>query len=217
MGKRNQLFRNWMIENAYLVTIGCVLAMVVGCALYTQALRKEADVQAAAPAPEIQNRVTPIQTPELTPLPTIAPLHVRPVALVHSGGAWPLDGRVIRPYDAIKSVYWQSLNQWKAHCALDIAGKAGESVHASMDGIVNDAAYNALWGWQVRIAHDGLEMCYAGLESCTVQKGNTVRRGQVIGTLMEHIPCEAELETHLHLEMRKDGKLQDPEAVLAER
>lgn len=207
-----------MIRHAYLVTMGCVLAMVAGCAVYTKTLQQGEDVQAAAAAPEIQETAQPEKTPVITPLPTIAPLQVRSAALVNKGGMWPVEGGIIRPYDAQRSVYWEMLNTWKAHCALDIAGKTGESVRAGMDGTVLSAAYNALWGWQVCIAHeDQMQMCYAGLESCSVQPGDRVRRGQAIGTLMAHIPCEAEMETHLHLEMRRNGKTQDPEWALAER
>lgn len=216
MGKRR--FHAWMMENAYWITLGCVLAIVAGCALYTQGLRGAQDVQAAAEAPEIRESLQPTAAPSLTPLPTIAPLTVRPAALVQQGGAWPVQGRVIRAFDAQESVYWANLGVWRTHNGLDISAQAGESVLACMDGTITGTSWDALWGWHVRIEHDdGAEMRYAGLESCAVRKGERVRRGQTIGMLMERIPCEAEMETHLHLEMRRAGKHQDPEAVLAER
>jgi len=81
-----------------------------------------------------------------------------------------------------------------------------------------DAVWDELWGWRVRIAHEeGRETLYAGLESCTVQRRESVLRGQTIGTLMESVPCEAEMDTHLHLEMIREGRHQDPEATLDER
>ena len=87
-----------------------------------------------------------------------------------------------------------------------------------MDGTVTHAAWDALWGWQVHIAHDGeRETRYAGLESCLVQPGVRVQRGQVIGTLMACVPCEGEMEPHLHLESLMKGKHQDPEAILKEK
>ena len=218
MKKRYQRFQTWMLENAYWITIGCVLVMVVGCALYTQSLRAQQDVRAAAQAPEIEESLQPTATPAPTPLPTIAPLNVRPAALVQRGGMWPVSGSVMRAFDAQESVYWETLGVWRTHHGLDIGARTGESVSACMDGRVADAVWDLLWGWQVSIAHDdGCEMRYAGLESCAVHEGQQIRRGQVIGVVMERIPCEAEMETHLHLEMRKDGRDQDPEAVLTER
>ena len=218
MKKRSRRFQAWMMDNAYWITIGCVLAIVVGCAVYTQELRSRQEIQAAAEAPEISESAALTEKPVLTPLPTIAPLAVRPAALVQRGGAWPVQGRVIRAFDAQKSVYWEMLGSWQTHNGLDIQAEPGEEIGACMDGTVMLAAWDALWGWRVCIAQDdGSEMRYAGLESCTVRTGERVRRGQVIGTVMERIPCEGEMETHLHLEMHKGGRHQDPEAVLAER
>lgn len=211
MGK--QRIRNWMMDNACFITLFCVLAMVAGCALYTKGLQQH--VQAAAGAPEIEATALPTQTPltELTPLPTIAAF--RPAALVQSSGEWPVTGHTLRVFDAQQSVWWSVLGQYKPHMGLDIGGQAGEDVRACMDGIVTRAAWDALWGWQVQIAHDGeRETRYAGLESCLVQQGARVQRGQVIGTLMECVPCEAEMEPHLHLESLKKGRYQDPEAIL---
>lgn len=216
MKRWNARFRAWMMDNAYWVTIGCTLAIVAGCALYTQNLRQ--DVQAAAGAPEIQETALPTHTPALTPLPTIAPLAVRPAALVTRGGEWPVTGGVLRAFDAQNSVYWESLGLWKIHTGMDIGAQPGECVRACLDGHVKDTAWDALWGWSVWIAHEeGRETHYAGLENCLVQPGEEVRRGQTIGTLLESIPCEAEWSTHLHLEMRREGRLQDPEASLAEK
>jgi len=207
-------FRTWMMDNAYLVMIGCVLAIVAGCALYTKGLQQ--DVQAAADAPEIEMTAIPTPEPVITPLPTIAAL--RPAALVQRGGAWPVTGNVMRVFNAQESVYWEALGLYKAHIGLDIGGKPGENVCACMNGAVTFAAWDALWGWRVNIAHDGeRETRYAGLESCLVQPGMRVQRGQTIGTLMECIPCEAEMEPHLHLESLRDGMHQDPEAILMER
>ena len=219
MGKKSGRMRAWMIENAYLVTMGCVLAMVVGCALYTRALREEqaAGIQAAADAPEIRETAAPSASPIVTPLPTIAPPTIRPAMLAQSS-IWPLDGEILRPYDVQNGIYWESLGAWKTHMALDIAGKPGDAVKACMDGTVSSVSRDPLWGWKITLTHEGnRETRYAGLESAVVQAGARVTRGQAIGTLLEIIPCEAELATHLHLEMLRDGKTQDPEATLPEK
>lgn len=211
-------FKEWMMENAYLITLGCVIAMVVGCALYTQGIRDahQKDVQAAAGAIEIEQTAAP--QPIATPLPTIAPLQVRPVMLTARGGAWPVQGKVMRAYDEQESVYWQTLGVWQTHTGLDIEGKPGEEIRTCMDGTVQGVQYDALWGWRVCIEHEGKRTSiYAGLECCSVQEGERVRKGQTIGALAKSIPCEAEMDTHLHLEMIREGKHQDPEAALEER
>lgn len=220
MGRMLRRVREWMIEYAYLVTLCCVLAIVVGSAIYTRQVRREDEtgVQAAADAPEIEETASLVPTVTVTPLPTIAPLTVRPVALVSAGTTWPVDGAVLRGFDTQELVLWETLDSWRTHTALDIAGEAGESVVCSADGKVKSSTWDELWGWRVTVDQaDGRQVTYAGLESSVVSIGESVTRGQTIGTLLEAIPCEAEIGAHLHLEVRHNGAAQDPETMLPER
>ena len=43
--------REWLLDYAYWVTLGAMIAVIVGTALYTDRLRQAENVQAAAPAP----------------------------------------------------------------------------------------------------------------------------------------------------------------------
>jgi len=211
MGKIWRRIKAWMTEYAYLVTMLSVLAIVIGCAMYTHAIRQEKGVQTAAGAPETQMTITPVATKFVTPLPTIATL--RPVAL--TGGKWPVSGDVIRGYDARESVYWAALGCWQVHAAADIAGEAGESIMACADGDVERSAWDEMWGWRVRIRlEDGTQVVYAGMETCLVYEGQRVRRGQSLGTLLKEIPCEAELGTHLHMEAQRGGERVNPEKAV---
>ena len=45
--------REWLLDYAYWVTLGAMIAVIVGTALYTDRLRQAENVQAAAPAPEV--------------------------------------------------------------------------------------------------------------------------------------------------------------------
>lgn len=210
--------RAWMIEYAYLATLGAMAVIVAASAAYTHQLRRE-EVPAAAQAVEIEATKTPEQTPEVTPLPTIAPLVVRAEPMHMAGTtAWPTNGSVIRGYDPLEAVYWETLGCFKPHTALDIEGKAGEDVCAAADGVTEKVQRDELWGLRVTVMQtDGREMTYAGLETATVHAGQSVTRGQKIGTLLAYVPCEAELPAHVHIEMCMDGKAQDPEGILPER
>lgn len=218
MSRWMQRVRTLMMEYAYLVTLGAMLAVVVGSAIYTKQLKAsgEAGVQAAANAPEIE--VSPTPVPAVTPLPTIAPLIVRPAALVGMGAAWPIGGKVLRGFDAQSPAYWAQLESWRTHMGLDIAGEAGASVVCCAEGRVKGVTWDELWGWRVAVEQtDGRQVVYAGLESSVVSKGESVTRGQTLGTLLKAIPCEGEMEPHLHLEVRRQGRAQDPETMLPER
>ena len=210
----------WMLDYAYLVTLGAVIAVIAGSAIYTQQVRRqsEAGVQAAADAPELAVSASPAPEAIVTPLPTIAPLTVHTVMLTAASTQWPVDGEALRGFDDQALVWWESLSCFRTHMGLDIAGEAGQTVACCADGKVRSSTWDELWGWRVMIEQaDGRQVTYSGLESSVVSIGESVTRGQTIGTLLARIPCEAELPTHLHLQVRHKGTAQDPEAMLPER
>lgn len=209
--------KEWLMDYAYLVTLGAVLAVIAASALYTREIKagQEQDVQAAAQAAELAQTAEPTARP----IPTLAPLEVH-YASPRPGGStvYPVSGGVLREYDAAQPVYWEALSCVKVHAGLDLQGKAEEAVACVMDGVVAQVARDELWGWRVTVEQtDGQRMCYAGLMTAGVGVGETVTRGQALGTLMASIPCEAELGTHLHLELTDEGETRDPRTVLPDR
>ena len=209
--------KNGLMEHAYLVTLGAVIAVIAGAALYTGQLKgeQEAALQAAANAPETAQSAAP--TPRVTPLPTIAPLTLTKADFAPKiTVVTPVEGKIVRAY-APQAVLWTALGVWQPHEAIDIAAPADSAVFSAMDGRVVEAAMDALWGWRIRVAHDdGSECVYAGLSFSLVHAGENVVRGQEIGCLLDRVPCEAELAAHLHFERWKNGVAQDPEGILPE-
>lgn len=215
MGAAAARARETLMEHAYLITLGAVVAVIAASAMYTSHLRAEENrgVQAAADAPEI--RATPTPRPETTPLPTIAPLEAHTAALRTGGGTvWPVSGAIVREHAPKTPVLWAALSCVQAHAGVDIAGEAGESVRAAMDGVVGGVTMDELWGWSVRVEQtDGALATYAGLSAADVREGQSVTRGQTVGVLGE-IPCEAELGPHLHFALERAGEPQDPAELL---
>ena len=213
-----QRFKDLAAEYAYAVTLACVIGVIVGSAVYTQRVQRrtqETLVQAAADAPEVL--VTPSPSPAATPLPTIAPLAVR-VSVFEERALWPVKGSVLRGHETGEAVWWAALGAWQAHSGIDIAGAAGESVLCAAEGTVKSVTRDALWGASVEVSQkDGRTAVYRGLALCYVREGEHIKRGQEIGTLLDSIPCEGEMGAHLHLEMEREGRAQDPLAVLEEK
>lgn len=219
--------REWVLDNAHLVTLGAVLAVIAASAMYTkQVEQRTGEVQAAAQAAELAaspatQAVTPL--PELaasaSPLPTLAPLELN-LKAVRPGGAtvWPVSGEVLRGFDGDTPVLWEALSCVRVHTALDIGGEAGEDVLCMMDGVVIAAVRDELWGWRVEIEQtDGSRASYCGLSVCTVSVGSGVTCGQTLGALLESIPCESELGPHLHLELTREGQRENPLELLPQK
>lgn len=197
--------REWLLDYAYLVTLGAMIAVIAGTALYTDHLRQQENVQAAAPAPEVAPSSTPQPTPQ--PLPTLAPIRTLPTL----GAVRPVSGGQLRGFSA-QPVLWQALDCWQAHPALDLAAEAGETAVCMRDGVVLSCVRDALWGWRVTVRQtDGALCTYAGLACALVQPEQTVTRGQEIGDILERIPAESELGPHLHLSLVRDGQTVEPE------
>ena len=215
-----QRMKDLAAEYAYLVTLVCVIAVIVGSAAYTQQMREkpqEALAPAAAGAPEIRETAVPAPEIKTTPLPTIAPLAVR-MSVFREKTVWPVEGDVLRHHDVQEPVFWKMLNVWQAHPGIDIAGGDGQDVRCAGGGTVKRITRDALWGCSVEMEQeDGRLAVYRGLALCDVDEGEALMCGQKIGSLLETIPCEAELGAHLHMEIVYNGVMQDPLAILPER
>ena len=128
----------------------------------------------------------------------------------------PLEGtKVTAAYSGGELVKNKTLNVWRTHDAVDLAGEKGAKVLAAGDGTVTSASNDALWGGVVTIEHpDGYTSVYSGLViGDKVKAGAQVKAGEEIGTLGD-IPAEISAETHLHFTLMKDGKAVDPGEVL---
>ncbi len=98
------------------------------------------------------------------------------------------------------------------HMAFDLACQKNSPVLAVADGIVTEKGVHPQFGRYLLIRHaQGYESYYGHLAGWLVEKGDTVRVGQKIGTVGMTGQASA---PHLHLEIRKDGNLIDPAALL---
>ncbi len=109
-----------------------------------------------------------------------------------------------------KLVYMPSLNMWKTHNGVDFAAAEGSKVTAAYSGKVTAVETSALDGTTVTVSQgDGLTAVYKSLSSASVKVGDKVSNGATIGVVGTMI-SETEAGTHLHFELKKDGKFVDP-------
>ena len=124
-----------------------------------------------------------------------------------SGGTldWPVPpntiiysfGRVVNPDNT--TVRWNGIG---------IAAPAGTEVHAISAGRVVVAEPLGTYGLTVIIQHSGGDYTvYGSLSRLATRKGDVVNRGQLIGYVGSSDP---ELPSHLHFELRPEGRAVDP-------
>lgn len=127
----------------------------------------------------------------------------------------PVAGEVLRPFSGKQLVYDETMGDWRTHNGTDFACTADEAVTAIADGTVTGAEELGLQGLVITVDHgNGLVSSYAGLASAGVKKGDTVTRGQTIGTCAGNLVAESAQPAHLHLEVKQDGDYIDPMSLL---
>lgn len=104
------------------------------------------------------------------------------------------------------------------HSGIDLAAPVGTAVAAMADGTIAFAGQQGDYGNLVVINHaEGLQTRYAQLATVTVQTGQTVRRGQTIGTVGTSGRPSSKAP-HLHLEVRSRSQMgwvaENPASVL---
>ena len=104
----------------------------------------------------------------------------------------------------------------RPHDGIDLRAPRGTDVEAAAAGNVKDATSlyqgQAGWGLVVTVDHgSGIETLYAHLDKITVQPGQALSAGEMVGTVGS---SGWAIEPHLHFEVRHQGTPVDPVAYV---
>jgi murein DD-endopeptidase MepM/ murein hydrolase activator NlpD len=116
---------------------------------------------------------------------------------------WPIDRTKMR--NKIGAFGYRNhpvLRRWKFHSGVDMPGRIGDPIYATGDGVVeyverSRARYG--YGTQILINHGyGYKTRYAHLNKLHVEKGDTIKRGQLIADMGN---TGISTSPHLHYEV----------------
>lgn len=108
-------------------------------------------------------------------------------------------------------VFNPTLEMWTTHKALDLLAAEGSEVVAMFEGTVIDVGSSYKVGNYVVIDHgENVVATYASLENVQVQKGETVKQGDVIGEASTSASAEYIDGAHVHLQIAVKGVEVDP-------
>jgi len=181
----------------------------------------------ALPTPEPPTTASPAPAPTKKPAATPKPSPTAQSALSEdelgtataSVFTWPVKGEILREWSVEVLSYDETMGDWRVHDGVDIAAQPGTKVMAPAGGTVSDIYADDLMGTTVVILHanDVMSVC-ANLEAVpTVEVGDTVRTGDVIGSVGKTAIAESAQPAHLHLSMSKNGVSADPLDYLPEK
>ena len=126
----------------------------------------------------------------------------------------PVAGKIYAAFSGEELVYNRTLDDWRTHNGVDITAPKGDAVHAGADGTVKAVYTDGMLGTVVEVDHGDFTARYCGLaEKTFVKEGDTVKQNESIGTVGE-ITMEVAEESHIHLEISRDGQTVNPDTVL---
>ena len=182
----------------------------------TEPATEEAPVQNPAEIPS--------ETPVLTPEPETQAVfdNQSPTVPTESAAAMepiryqlPLGVEIGKDYSQGVPVFSETMKDWRTHNGVDFNGDKGTAVQTIAPGTVTAVTSDPLYGSSVTVDHgSGIVSTISGLaEAGLVSVGTTLNAGDLIG-VVGAVPIEKEDPAHIHLEIRVNGKLQDPLAVM---
>lgn len=126
---------------------------------------------------------------------------------------YPCDETVLSGYSE-ELVKNKTMNDYRAHTAVDFKSSKGAKVLSINDGLVLSVTKDAMLGTVIEIDHGSkLVARYCGMNSVNVSQGDYVTIGEVLGTLGT-VPFEEKSEAHLHFETLLDNKYVNPLNVM---
>jgi len=166
------------------------------------------------PAVETVQEIPLVIEEDPLPIPVLddTPVVAQPPKLVVS----PLNGTVLTVFAVDELVYNETFEDWRTHDGIDIAATAGTTVLAASSGTVLSVEQDDMMGTTVVIDHgDGYQTTYANLQSQpTVEAGESVTAGQIIGAVGTTAAAESAQGPHLHFSVSKNGDAVDPNVYL---
>ncbi len=128
----------------------------------------------------------------------------------------PVEGEEMRGYAKDSLIYSDTLEEWITHLGVDIKADRTAVVKSAEAGTVSSIKNDPRYGLTVVIEHvNGFKTVYSNLLTTEfVKEGETVKKGQSIGTVGNSASFEIVDEPHLHFEIIKDNVNVDPSIYL---
>lgn len=127
------------------------------------------------------------------------------------GLRWPIEGKVIIPFSMEKSIYFETLDQYKCSPAMFIQSMLDADVKSAAKGIVDKIDSTDELGRTITISHgNGYKTIYGQLKNIQVKEGDEVKAGMVIAQVEKPTIYYSKEGSHLYLQVNKDNEPIDP-------
>lgn len=124
---------------------------------------------------------------------------------------WPVNGQVVIDYSMDATTYFPTLDQYKYNDALMLGCESGEPVQAAANGQVVSISEDVETGTtMVMDLGNGYQATYGQLKDITVEPGQTVESGTILGYVSDPTKYYVKEGANLYFAMTQDGNPIDP-------
>lgn len=124
---------------------------------------------------------------------------------------WPVSGNVLIPYSMDTTVYFETLDQYQCNPALYIKAETGTEVKSVYQGKVTQIQKDDRLGNLMTVdIGNGYQVTYGQLDEISLQEGDSVETGSVIGKVAEPTDYFLLEGSHLYFKMTKENEPVNP-------
>lgn len=131
------------------------------------------------------------------------------------GLVWPVEGEVLMKFSENEMVYYETLGQFMRSDKILIGAAVGDKVKACADGVVEEITTTRQTGQTVTMSiGSGYSVTYGELDNLTVEKGDKVKSGQIIGTVAAPSGYYSKEGTNVYFKVEENDKPVNPMYLL---
>lgn len=124
---------------------------------------------------------------------------------------WPVHGNILVDYSMDQTTYFPTLDQYRLSPAVSVQAVEGAPVTAAVNGTVYTIEETAQTGTTLTMElGNGYQAIYGQLTDLTVQEGDVVEKGTIIGYINAPTKYYSKEGSNLYFAMKKDGEPIDP-------
>lgn len=205
----------FMKRRGYLAVLGvCCVALAVTTAFV---MGTRGDTQEAGRTVTVSVSVLPSSVPSALPSvqPSVQP-SASPASKVIVFASPVKDATVGMCYSEDELCFSKTLGYWCGHMGMDFLGEEGQDCLAVYDGKVESISRDLCDGTVISVRiDDDLTVCYGSLaEETAVAVGDSVKKGDKLGTISDSAYDEFKEGAHVHLTVFEKGLKVDPQKYL---
>lgn len=227
-------FKNYWKKNGFYMVLTGALVVVLGIsgiAGYRSGMKDKAAAENAAEfsqaenAPEVLDETPAVAVGNTTDIEnavaeSVAEAEAANASVAETFGddaemVWPVEGEILKEYSPDKTIYFETLDQYKCNPALMIKADVNQEVVGAFGGTVESVTEDSVNGTMITVdMGNGYKAVYGQMKDVNVKEGDKVVKGQAIGNVAQPTKYYTEEGSHLYFEMTKDGTPVDPQNYL---